>query len=62
MKLVICHSEVSLNTIRNIPILNEIINIANNIVVKVKVNFGLIRNSLHLTNTIINSNAKTVIS
>lgn len=60
MKLVICHSEVSLNTIRNIPILNEIINIANNIVVKV--NFGLIRNSLHLTNAIINSNAKTVIS
>lgn len=60
MKLVICHGEVSLNSIRNIPILNEIINIATNIVVKV--NFRLIRNSLHLTNAIINSNAKTVIS
>jgi hypothetical protein len=60
MELVICHDEVSLNSIRNIKILNEIINIATNIVAKV--NFGLTRNSLHLINAMINSNAKTVIS
>ena len=60
MELVICHDEVSLNSIRNIKILNEIINIATNIVEKV--NFGLTRNSLHLINAMINSNAKTIIS
>lgn len=60
MELVICHDEVSLNSIRNIKILNEIINIATNIVAKV--NFGLTRNSLHLINAMINSNAKTIIS
>lgn len=45
MELVICHDEASLNSIRNVKILNEIINIATNIVAKV--NFGLTRNSLH---------------
>lgn len=60
MELVICYDEVSLNSIRNIKILNEIINIATNIVAKV--NFGLTRNSLHLINAMINSNAKTIIS
>lgn len=60
MELIICHDEVSLNSIRNIKILNEIINIATNIVAKV--NFGLTRNSLHLINAMINSNAKIVIS
>lgn len=60
MELVTCHDEVSLNNIRNVPIANEIINIATNIVAKV--NFGLTRNSLHLINAMINSNAKTVIS
>ena len=60
MELVICHDEASLNSIRNVKILNEIINIATNIVAKV--NFGLTRNSLHLINAMINSNAKTVIS
>ena len=60
MELVICHDEASLNSIRNVKILNEIINIANNIVAKV--NFGLTRNSLHLINAMINSNAKIVIS
>lgn len=60
MELIICHGEISLNNIRNIPIENEIINIDTNIVPKV--NLGLIRNSLHLINAIINSNAKIVIS
>lgn len=60
MELIICHGEISLNSIRNIKILNEIINIATNIVAKV--NFGLTRNSLHLINAMINSNAKIVIS
>lgn len=60
MELVICHDETSLNSIRNVKILNEIINIATNIVAKV--NFGLTRNSLHLINAMINSNAKIVIS
>lgn len=60
MELVICHDEVSLNSIRNVKILNEIINIATNIVAKV--NFGLTRNSLHLINAMINSNTKIVIS
>lgn len=35
MELVICHDEASLNSIRNVKILNEIINIATNIVAKV---------------------------
>lgn len=60
MELVICHDEASLNSIRNVKILNEIINIATNIVAKV--NFGLTRNSLHLINAMINSNTKIVIS
>lgn len=60
MELVICHDKASLNSIRNVKILNEIINIATNIVAKV--NFGLTRNSLHLINAMINSNAKIVIS
>lgn len=60
MELVICHDEASLNSIGNVKILNEIINIATNIVAKV--NFGLTRNSLHLINAMINSNAKIVIS
>lgn len=60
MELVICHDEASLNSIRNVKILNEIINIATNIVAKV--NFGLTRNSLHLINAMTNSNAKIVIS
>ena len=60
MELVICHGEISLNNIRNVPILNEIINIDTNIVPKV--NLGLMRNSLHLINAIINSNAKIVTS
>lgn len=60
MELVICHDEASLNSTRNIKILNEIINIATNIIAKV--NFGLTRNSLHLINAMINSNAKIVIS
>lgn len=60
MELVICHDEASLNSIRNVKILNEIINIATNIVAKV--NFGLTRNSLYLINAMINSNAKIVIS
>ena len=60
MELVICHDEASLNSIRNVKILNEIINIATNIVAKV--NFGLTRNSLHLINAMMNSNAKIVIS
>lgn len=60
MELIICHGEISLNNIRNVLIVNEIINVATNIVPKV--NFGLTRNSLHLINAMINSNAKTVIS
>lgn len=60
MELVICHDEAGLNSIRNVKILNEIINITTNIVAKV--NFGLTRNSLHLINAMINSNTKIVIS
>lgn len=60
MELVTCHGEISLNNTRNVLIANEIINI--DTIIVPKVNFGLTRNSLHLINAMINSNAKTVIS
>lgn len=60
MELIICHGEAISNNIKNIHKVDATIIKANNIVVKV--NFGLIRNSLHLISAIINSNAKTIIS
>lgn len=60
MELIICHGEVISNNINNIHKVDATIIKANNIVRRV--NFGLIRNSLHLISAIINSNAKTIIS
>lgn len=59
MELIICHGEAISNNIKNIHKVDATIK-ANNIVRRVIL--VLIRNSLHLTNAIINSNAKTVIS
>jgi hypothetical protein len=60
MKLVICHGEAISNNIKNIHKTDPIINKENNIVAELIL--LLIRNSLHLINVIINSNAKIVIS
>lgn len=60
MELTICHGEAISNNIKNIHKVDATIIKANNIVRRVIL--VLIRNSLHLTNAIINSNAKTVIS
>lgn len=60
MELIICHGEISLNSIKNTHKTEPIINTENIIVTRV--NLVLIRNSLHLINAIINSNAKIVIS
>lgn len=60
MELIICHGEAISNNIKNIHKVDATIIKANNVVRRVIL--VLIRNSLNLTNAIINSNAKTVIS
>ena len=60
MELIICHGEAISNNIENIHKVAATIIKANNVVRRVIL--VLIRNSLHLTSAIINSNAKTVIS
>lgn len=59
MELIICHGEVISNNIENIHKVDATIIKANNVVRRVIL--VLIRNSLHLTSAIINSNAKTII-
>lgn len=60
MELIICHSKVISNNIKNTHKIDATIIEANNIVIRVIL--VLIRNSLHLISAIINSNAKTIIS